>query len=94
MFYKESMTKVEAIERKQELIEQRKEAYSARMNALTNGGVVEYNLQNGEDRRSVRMLSALELTTVIKELEKEIAVCERIISSYEGRNGMILGGIF
>lgn len=87
------MTKTEAIAYKQIAEEQLSSARTALTNALSNGGLVEYSIQNGEDKRSVRMLSAVELTTVIKKLEMEIATYERVIASYSGCNGFIIGGL-
>ncbi len=86
------MTKAEAIIKK-ELSESRLAlAQTALSNALSSGGVVEYTIQNGEDRRSVKMVSAVELMTIIKKLESEIAGYERIIDAYSGNRGFIIGG--
>lgn len=87
------MTKTEAIAYKKIAEEQLSSAHTALTNALSNGGLVEYSIQNGEDRRSVRMLSAVELMSVIKKLEMEIASYERVIASYSGSNGFIIGGL-
>lgn len=87
------MTKTEAIAYKQIAEEQLSSARTALTNALSNGGVVEYSLQNGEDRRSVRMMSATELINIIKKLEQDIASYDRVIASYSGSNGFIIGGL-
>ncbi len=87
------MTKTEAIAYKQIAEEQLSSARTALTNALSNGGVVEYSLQNGEDRRSVRMTSATELINIIKKLEQDIASYDRVIASYSGSNGFIIGGL-
>lgn len=86
------MTKAEAIIKKEFAETQLSLAQTALSNALSSGGVVEYSIQNGEDRRSVRMVSAVELMTIIKKLESEIAGYDRIIDAYSGNRGFIIGG--
>lgn len=86
------MTKAEAIIKKELSESQLTLAQTALSNALSSGGVVEYTIQNGEDRRSVKMVSAVELMTIIKKLESEIAGYERIIDAYSGNRGFIIGG--
>ncbi len=86
------MTKAEAIAKKEIAENQLTLAQTALTNALSSGGVVEYSIQNGEDRRSVRMVSATELTALIKNLQSQIFAYERIIDSYSGCHGFIVGG--
>ena len=86
------MTKAEAITKKEFAETQLSLAQTALSNALSAGGVVEYSIQNGEDRRSVRMVSAVELMTIIKKLESEIAGYDRVIDAYSGNRGFIIGG--
>ena len=86
------MTKAEAIIKKEFAETQLSLAQTALSNALSSGGVVEYSIQNGEDRRSVRMVSAVELMTIIKKLESEVAGYDRIIDAYSGNRGFIIGG--
>lgn len=86
------MTKAEAVTKKEIAENQLVLAQTAFTNALSSGGVVEYSIQNGEDRRSVKMVSAVELMTIIKKLQSEIAGYERIIDAYSGNRGFIIGG--
>lgn len=86
------MTKAEAVTKKEIAENQLVLAQTAFTNALSSGGVVEYSIQNGEDRRSVKMVSAVELMTIIKKLQSEIAGYERIIEAYSGNRGFIIGG--
>ena len=86
------MTKAEAIAKKEIAGNQLALAETAFTNALSSGGVVEYSIQNGEDKRSVRMVSSVELMSVIKNLRAEIAGYDRIIDSYNGCHGFIIGG--
>lgn len=86
------MTKAEAIAKKEIAENQLSLAQTAFTNALSSGGVVEYSIQNGEDRRSVRMVSATELKNIIKSLESQILAYDRIIDSYSGCHGFIIGG--
>lgn len=86
------MTKAEATTKKEFAETQLTLAETALTNALSSGGVVEYSIQNGEDRRSVKMVSAVELMTIIKKLKSEIAGYERIIDAYSGNRGFIIGG--
>lgn len=86
------MTKAEAIAKKEIAENQLSLAQTAFTNALSSGGVVEYSIQNGEDRRSVRMVSATELKNIIKSLESQIIAYDRIIDSYSGCHGFIIGG--
>lgn len=86
------MTKAEAIAKKEIAENQLSLAQTAFTNALSSGGVVEYSIQNGEDRRSVRMVSATELKNIIKSLEAQILAYDRIIDSYSGCHGFIIGG--
>lgn len=86
------MTKAEAVIKKEIAENQLVLAQTAFTNALSSGGVVEYSIQNGEDRRSVKMVSAVELMTIIKKLQSEIAGYERIIEAYSGNRGFIIGG--
>lgn len=86
------MTKAEAVTKKEIAENQLVLARTAFTNALSSGGVVEYSIQNGEDRRSVKMVSAVELMTIIKKLQSEIAGYERIIEAYSGNRGFIIGG--
>ncbi len=86
------MTRAEAIAKKEIAEEQLTLAQTALTNALSSGGVVEYSIQNGEDRRSVRMVSSVELMSVIKNLKVEIAGYDRIIDAYDGNRGFIIGG--
>lgn len=86
------MTRAEAIAKKEIAEEQLTLAQTALTNALSSGGVVEYSIQNGEDRRSVRMVSSVELMSVIKNLKVEIAGYDRIINAYDGNRGFIIGG--
>lgn len=86
------MTKAEAIAKKEIAENQLSLAQIAFTNALSSGGVVEYSIQNGEDRRSVRMVSATELKNIIKSLESQILAYDRIIDSYSGCHGFIIGG--
>ena len=86
------MTKAEAIAKKEIAENQLSLAQTAFTNALSSGGVVEYSIQNGEDRRSVRMVSAAELKNIIKSLEAQILAYDRIIDSYSGCHGFIIGG--
>jgi len=86
------MTKAEAVTKKEIAETQLSLAREAFTNALSSGGVVEYTIQNGEDRRSVKMVSAVELITIIRKLESEIAGYERIIDAYSGNRGFIIGG--
>ena len=86
------MTRAEAIAKKEIAENQLTLAQTALSNALSSGGVVEYTIQNGEDRRSVRMVSSVELMSVIKNLRTEIAGYDRIVDSYSGCHGFIIGG--
>lgn len=86
------MTRAEAIAKKEIAENQLTLAQTALSNALSSGGVVEYTIQNGEDRRSVRMVSSVELMSVIKNLRTEIAGYDRIIDAYDGTRGFIIGG--
>jgi hypothetical protein len=86
------MTRAEAIAKKEIAENQLTLAQTALSNALSSGGVVEYTIQNGEDRRSVRMVSSVELMSVIKNLRAEIAGYDRIIDAYNGTRGFIIGG--
>lgn len=86
------MTRAEAIAKKEIAENQLTLAQTALSNALSSGGVVEYTIQNGEDRRSVRMVSSVELMSVIKNLRAEIAGYDRIIDAYNGCHGFIIGG--
>ena len=86
------MTRAEAIAKKEIAENQLTLAQTALSNALSSGGVVEYTIQNGEDRRSVRMVSSVELMSVIKNLRAEIAGYDRIIDAYDGTRGFIIGG--
>ncbi len=86
------MTKAEAVTKKEIAENQLVLAQTAFTNALSSGGVVEYSIQNGEDKRSVKMVSAVELMTIIKKLQSEIAGYERIIDAYSGNRGFIIGG--
>lgn len=86
------MTKAEAIAKKEIAENQLSLAQTAFTNALSSGGVVEYSIQNGEDKRSVKMVSATELKNIIKSLEAQINSYDRIIDSYSGCHGFIIGG--
>lgn len=86
------MTKAEAIAKKEIAENQLSLAQTAFTNALSSGGVVEYSIQNGEDRRSVRMVSATELKKIMESLEAQILAYDRIIDSYSGCHGFIIGG--
>ena len=86
------MTKAEAIAKKEIAENQLALAQTAFTNALSSGGVVEYSIQNGEDKRSVRMVSATELQGIMDSLEKQILAYDRVIDSYSGHHGFIVGG--
>ena len=86
------MTKAEAIAKKEIAENQLTLAQTAFTNALSSGGVVEYSIQNGEDKRSVRMVSATELQGIMDSLEKQILAYDRVIDSYSGYHGFIVGG--